>query len=129
MTSNAIIMTLYVIIMTSWHTDIILHMLDNNSWYYAKLIIGASYFPFHSWILLLVYRTKKSCFRNMHRCRWQKQHNSAKTFVITTKIDTKLLNRYKLKLKNDRIHSSKHFLLKFENRWWGCNFGPPKNPK
>ena len=35
----------YVVIMMSWHTDIILHILDNNPWYYANLIIGAHYFP------------------------------------------------------------------------------------
>ena len=48
---------------------------------------------------------------NIHRCYWQNQnhHNSAKTFVITTKIGTKLLNVYKLKVNKNGVHSSKHF--------------------
>ena len=45
MTSYIIIMMPYVVIMMSWHTDIILHILDNNPWYYVNLIIGAHYFP------------------------------------------------------------------------------------
>ena len=35
--------------------------------------------------------------------------NSAKTFAITTKIGTKLLNGYKLKVNKNGVHSSKHF--------------------
>ena len=95
----AIIMTSYVIVMTSWYTDIILHILDNNSWYYANFTIGGQYFLFLSWILLLLCRTKKLFLINIHRCHWQDHHTLAKTFAITTKIGTKLLNRHKLKVK------------------------------
>ena len=127
-TSHVIIMTSYVIIMTSWHTDIILHILDNNSWYYATLIIGAHYFPLFSWILLLLCRTKKLWFINIHRCHWQNHHNSAKTFATTTKTGTKLLNGYKLKVNKKGVHSSQYFCKNLEIVD-GCAILHPPNPK
>ena len=51
---------------------------------------------------------------NIHRCYWQNHHNSAKTSAITTNIDTKLLNGYKLKVNKNGVHSSKHFCKNFE---------------
>ena len=125
MTSSAIIMTSYVIIMTSWHIDIILHILDNNSWYYANLIIVAHYFPFLSWILLILCRTKKLWFINIHRCHWQNHHNSAKTFAITTKIGTKLLNGYKLKFNKNGVYSNKHFCKNLKIVDGGAILHPP----
>ena len=112
MTSHFIIMTSYVITTTSWHTGNLLHILDNNSWYYTNLIIDTPYFPFLSWIFLPLWKTKNLWFINIRRCHWQNPHNSASTFAITTKITTKLLNRYKLKVKKYSVHSSKCFCKK-----------------
>ena len=77
-----------VIIMTSWQTDIILHILDNHSWYYPNLIIGAHYLYLISWILLLLWKTKKIWFISIHKCHRKNHHNPAKTIAISTKIGT-----------------------------------------
>ena len=63
----------------------------------------------------------------MHRCHWQNYHNSAKTFAIT-KTGTKLLNRYKLKVKKDGVHSSKYFFKNLKNSLWACKIVPPPHP-
>ena len=64
---------------------------------------------------------------NIHRCHWQNHHNSAKTFAIT-KTGTKLLNRYKLKVKKNGAHSSKYFFKNLKNSIWACKIAPPPLP-
>ena len=60
-------MTQYVMIMTSWLTDIILYVSDNNSWYYLKLMIGD--IAWHSSLIsiTLLHKIRNLRFKNIHK--------------------------------------------------------------